>query len=354
MCARTTRPPHTPSLDALPEANACAEQNKLASVIGRCKTQGRTTYSEKSLTDIAPEEEGHSYSEYHKIALGHYNSAAQFNARSLIVVVFGQFAILALLETWPVLWLTYLLIMPLGCYFILNYLMFAQFIEELRKYDGTAKLTTLEKHMIDKIKDRWAGLSWLRSGRRSILKCPGLNLIASAAYVIISAIVLWATMSLGAIRPIASMSLSAIQPIATVVATIATVAIVYYAKATIDEGKKNRSKDTLENKLSQLYNPLFEILSTTKDQGRQTGSTTTFLCQMELIERMRRIFEGYSYYLSSEEREKIKAAIYPPGAKGTPLRAYELDGQSFETALSCLKDKRELLNRELRELTQAE
>ena len=100
--------------------------------------------------------------------------------------------------TCPVLSLitVYLLITVLGCYFILNYLMFAQFIEELRKYDGVAPLETLEKHMTDKIKDRWVGLSWLRSGRRSILKCPGLNLIACAAYLIISVIVLRASMYL--------------------------------------------------------------------------------------------------------------------------------------------------------------
>lgn len=127
----------------------------------------------------------------------------------------------------------------------------------------------------------------------------------------------------------------------------------YYAAVTISEGKKNRSKDTLERKLARLYNPLFEILSTSKDPGRQiVGKTkTTFLCQMESVERMRRIFEGYSFYLDPEERDKIKAAIYPPGAKGTPLRAYELDGQSLETALTCLKDKRESLNKELRKLT---
>lgn len=144
------------------------------------------------------------------------------------------------------------------------------------------------------------------------------------------------------------------QAISAVIMTIMTGFLIRYAKATIDEGKKNRSKDTLENKLAQVYNPLFEILSTSKDQVIQREGMTTFLCQMESVERMRRIFEGYSFYLDSEERDKIKAAIYPPGAKGTPLRAYELNGQSLEMALSCLKDKRELLNKELGKLTQVE
>jgi hypothetical protein len=78
-----------------------------------------------------------------------------------VVVVFGQFAILTLLEsranallTWqvPCLIGAYILILALGCYFILNYLMFAQFIEELRQYHGVKPLATLEDHMTGKIK----------------------------------------------------------------------------------------------------------------------------------------------------------------------------------------------------------
>ena len=147
---------------------------------------------------------------------------------------------------------------------------------------------------------------------------------------------------------------TAVQIITSIIITVVTYYLAKYARATIDEGKKDRSKDTLESKLAQVYNPLFEILSTSKDQAIQKEGMTTFLCQMESVERMRRIFEGYSFYLDSEERDKITAAIYPPGAKGTPLRAYELNGQSLEMALSCLKDKRELLNKELRKLTQVE
>jgi hypothetical protein len=90
----------------------------------------------------------------------------------------------------------YALILSFGCYFIMNYLMFAQFIEELRTYAGVAPFERLENYMTDKIKDRWVGLSWLRSKRRSVLKLRGLNLIACAGYVFISLIVLVATVYL--------------------------------------------------------------------------------------------------------------------------------------------------------------
>jgi hypothetical protein len=149
--------------------------------------------------------EGPAWSEDHRTAVGYYNSAAQFNATSLVAVVFGQFAILTLLKstsslppTWQVAFLIFAYVSAsfLGCYFIMNYLMFAQFIEELRTYAGVAPLERLEDYMTDKIKDRWVGLSWLRGKRRSVLRLRGLNLVACAGYVIISLIVLLASMYL--------------------------------------------------------------------------------------------------------------------------------------------------------------
>jgi hypothetical protein len=149
--------------------------------------------------------EGPAWLEDHRTALGYYNSAAQFNATSLVAVVFGQFAVLTLLKSTSNLWLTpqvwglvvvYAAIWLVGCYFIMNYLMFAQFIEELRTYAGGAPLERLEKHMTDKIKNRWVGLECLKSKRGSVLKWRGLNLIACAVYLIISVAALLASMYL--------------------------------------------------------------------------------------------------------------------------------------------------------------
>jgi hypothetical protein len=149
-------------------------------------------------------------SEDEKNALSNYNTAAQFNATSLIVVVFGQFAILTLVESkgdflwagsWPVgfLAVVYGLILVLGCYFILNYLKFAMLIEELRdeKYVLTHRLDVLEKGMVDAIRPRSPLVAWLDSRRGKVLRhCQYLDLTACAVYVLVSCLILLAALFL--------------------------------------------------------------------------------------------------------------------------------------------------------------
>jgi hypothetical protein len=43
-----------------------------------------------------------------------------------------------------------------------------------------------------------------------------------------------------------------------------TVALVYYARVTILEGNKARRADSIERQLSNLYNPMFELLDQAK------------------------------------------------------------------------------------------
>ena len=143
-----------------------------------------------------------------RTALDNYNSAAQFNATSLVVVVFGQFAILTLLEskaallwTLPVQFLVgvYYLIIFLGCYFILNYLKFALFIEELGhpKYTGVHPLAELEKELIGDIEGRSPLVASLSRKRGSILKeCNNLDVIACLVYVAVSVLILLAALRL--------------------------------------------------------------------------------------------------------------------------------------------------------------
>jgi hypothetical protein len=137
---------------------------------------------------------------HHVEALHNYNTAAQFNATGLIVVVFGQFGILTLLEsratelsTCPVrsLILAYSLIMGLGCYFILNYLMFAQFIEKLRGYQGVQPLEQLEEELAEKV-----GKGLLKKIRAWFLKLPCLGIGACLLYLFISVLVLCAALNL--------------------------------------------------------------------------------------------------------------------------------------------------------------
>jgi uncharacterized protein YggT (Ycf19 family) len=48
--------------------------------------------------------------------------------------------------------------------------------------------------------------------------------------------------------------------LSTIVMTIVTLVLARYAYVTIEEGKKNRRKDTIERMLENLYSPLYEIV----------------------------------------------------------------------------------------------
>ena len=292
-------------------------------MIASCKTQGRAVYSGKFLTENAPREEGPEWSEHHKTALGHYNSAAQFNATSLVVVVFGQFAILTLLESRATEWLTYpvwslitvyLSIMVLGCYFILNYLMFAQFIEELRKYDGVAPLETLEQHMISKIRDRWVGLSWLKSGRRSILKWPCLNLIACVAYVIISVIVLWATMSLpvpmtGSLQLVWSYRRVATEQLRNMFDILPSILLIVIGAAlglVVAWWRDTRSRKLMraDERRERVYGPLYDELPIVEQKLADWRDTDASAIEWKEYQEVR---EKHLLYLAPKElRAKIR------------------------------------------------
>jgi len=160
------------------------------------------------------DEYSYKYCEYHRIALSYYNSAAQFNATALVAVVFGQFTILTLLEGmgrllrigfWPnipieFLIVVYVLILCLGCYFIVNYFMFARFIEKLRECSGTTSLTTLENRMINDIRAQLPLVAWLRDRRKSAFGWQYLDVGACAVYVVVSCWILKAALWLPMLR----------------------------------------------------------------------------------------------------------------------------------------------------------
>jgi hypothetical protein len=153
-------------------------------------------------------EYGSDFWNIHRIALQHYNTAATFNAAGFVAVAFGQFGVLTLLEgkgrllrigcyvNLPILTFifVYALILLLGCYFIINWLMFARFIEQLRKCDGTQALTALEDRMITDIKTRLPLVALLRNGRNAILGRPLADIGACVLYLVLSMVILKAAL----------------------------------------------------------------------------------------------------------------------------------------------------------------
>jgi hypothetical protein len=88
----------------------------------------------------------------------------------------------------------------------------------------------------------------------------------------------------------------------------ATVFLAWYAKVTIDEGKKNRRKDNLESKLKEAYSPLYEILRRAHiDNGvrnavRQIPPTKEFVFREDEYARLWTIVETFGHHLGNQER----------------------------------------------------
>ena len=110
-------------------------------------------------------------------------------------------------------------------------------------------------------------------------------------------------------------SLDWIQALPNWVMVGATLALAYYAYVTIEEGKKNRRKDTIEKKLERLYSPLYEIMwrarhekSPEREWVRKPGGDSlsrdwAFL-ETE-FEKVRSIFGRYGHYLEADGLSKL-------------------------------------------------
>lgn len=158
--------------------------------------------------------------------------------------------------------------------------------------------------------------------------------------------------------------------LSTIAVTIATFALARYAYVTIQEGKKNRRKDTIENMLQNLYSPLYEILRRaryeTSDfkamviaewnniEGRE-GPRDCVLSEEQLV-RVREIVERFGHYMDPDEQARLTKVLSNPDSIGAihverlkqPQHLFlnaEID-QRFD----YIKDRRDTLRKELEHL----
>jgi len=91
-----------------------------------------------------------------------------------------------------------------------------------------------------------------------------------------------------------------------------TYGLVHYAKATIEEGKKDRKKDAIEKKLEKIYSPIFDILHKAKfDTTRyawKIGSDESLVLVREYREIHKRL-ATYGHYLPTENLQKFENAL---------------------------------------------
>ena len=86
-----------------------------------------------------------------------------------------------------------------------------------------------------------------------------------------------------------------------------TGALVYYSYRTIDEGKKNRRKDTIEKMLENVYSPLYDILrraqfADDRIKVRMADPAREFVLTEEELGEVHEIIERFGHYLGGQER----------------------------------------------------
>jgi cation transport ATPase len=127
-----------------------------------------------------------------------YNGAAQFNAISLVAIVFGQFSILQIVPIVRALWIAalvlaivYLMILFAGSYFLSQYFVFARGIWRIRKHRGMGmNYRMLEETLEAETQECVSG--WYRRRFRSYLieKDHPNDLLLHEVYWVISVVLL--------------------------------------------------------------------------------------------------------------------------------------------------------------------
>jgi hypothetical protein len=154
--------------------------------------------------------------------------------------------------------------------------------------------------------------------------------------------------------------------IPSIVTTGATVVLAYYAWVTIEEGKKNRRKDTVERMLADMYSPIYAILLKAKgtsqgdsrDPFRERYPNLQWVLMRTQLERLLGIIDQYGHYFDEENEYAELSALL----NDTALHPTTVDSQGHafmfgftEAQMSKHFDriatKRRELRLELHELT---
>jgi len=162
-----------------------------------------------------------------------------------------------------------------------------------------------------------------------------------------------------------------IQAIMAIVTGFATAVLTYYAYVTIDEGKKNRRKDTMEKMLENLYSPLYELLRRARheetDERRwarqqafspQTHGPRDYAFKESEFAELRRILERYGHYLDEVKLMKLNMDLdkfdqvipsYKPGTGPHPY--YRFWNGDMDPYFDYVRKRCEELREQLQQLT---
>ena len=140
--------------------------------------------------------------------------------------------------------------------------------------------------------------------------------------------------------------------------TVATIVLAVYAYLTIQEGKKDRRKDTIERMLENAYSPIYEILRRAKfendERSQARGKIPGFdwVVTRTELDRMREIIEKFGHYFDRKESGKL--AMFLERAKYTRTGTTPYWGFSEIEMSQCFEfitRERDRLKQELDRLT---
>lgn len=159
-----------------------------------------------------------------------------------------------------------------------------------------------------------------------------------------------------------------IQVGTAVATTLATFVIIYYAKKTIDEGKRNRRKDTVERMLEELYSPLYEILRRAKfgkteerQEIRQSfpedPAPGDYFLKPQEVTQIRDLLGRFGHYVDTDDQDKLTKAFEGKHKIGTKIvdghrsSAFRFPSTELDPLFQRIVRNREQLKSELRDLT---
>jgi len=139
-----------------------------------------------------------------------------------------------------------------------------------------------------------------------------------------------------------------------------TYGLVHYAKATIEEGKKDRRKETIEKQLENLYSPLRETLwrakkgneyhrRTTRESIQRVGVIDYVIENEELDDILTRI-KTFGHYLDPEEGERLTQALGQSEETEHP-EYRQIQNAYIDSHFNYIDEKRKRLTEELVKLT---
>ena len=132
---------------------------------------------------------------------------------------------------------------------------------------------------------------------------------------------------------------------------LTSIALVIYAAMTVEEGKKNRRKDTVEKMLENLYSPVYEMLSRAVKLVRDGVIRPGVDFALIDTGQIRKTIDKFGHYMDSYEKGALSDLIEAIEEQGASVNVtpecVSLITKSFYDRLSHVRLRREQLMQEL-------